>query len=566
MDDTNSKNKLDSSAPSKNLTEEKTIAKHSEDDQIPNLWQLFWMWILRIVPKRYRKYVIILIVIIPFGWWALTERANIKELPGISYMIDLVLREPIPKADPNRFSIMVANLLHDNESEFKRLILEDLKEVKDIQVLSLDRRINLEGNDPQLVQDEGHMEAKEYLETSKAQVLIWGTVIKDVPKLYWTTQGIPGYKKNGRYVVTAADQTLPELFWNDLSSILQLITFTQYAAFTSQKGNYIADQLQHYIERVKHLLHAPLPLIKNTDRALIYIILGNSLVTSGFQSGSDNDLVEAIIIYQDILNILNQNNSPHNWALVQNNLGNALTMLGEHRDSLDYFTRAILAYNEALKERKREIVPLDWAATNQNLGIVLSEYGYRKNDTTILKDAVTTLEYALEEQPLEYVPVKWAMTYHNLGTALFRLGILEEGTENLWRSVTAFNQASRVRVEDKFPLDWSATQNNLGLSLFEIGEREIKIDLMRQGLDAYKNALKERKRDKTPYLWAETVNNMGTAFLFIGKVKNDKEIINLAINAFQDVLDLYDEMGSKDLYNRISINLRSTKRALKNCK
>ena len=54
-------------------------------------------------------------------------------------------RWPVPKADPNRYAIMVAHLENDPQAEHERLIIEALKEFEGVQTLSLDRTISLEG-------------------------------------------------------------------------------------------------------------------------------------------------------------------------------------------------------------------------------------------------------------------------------------------------------------------------------------------------------------------------------------------------------------------------------------
>ncbi|MDR0715878.1 MAG: tetratricopeptide repeat protein, partial [Azoarcus sp.] len=138
----------------------------------------------------------------------------------------------------------------------------------------------------------------------------------------------------------------------------------------------------------------------------------------GREFGDNDALLEAIVLYRQILSRIDRAVAPLDWAATQNNLGVALWTLGERESGTARLEEAVAAYREALEERTRERVPLDWAGTQNNLGNVLSSLGERESGTARLEEAVAAYREAQKEYTRERVPLDWAMTQNNLGTAL----------------------------------------------------------------------------------------------------------------------------------------------------
>ena len=89
---------------------------------------------------------------------------EISKLPGLKTIIEITVRESIPKSDSNRFSILVAHLENDSNKENETLIIESLKEIEGIQVLSIDRTIETEGSVPEEKEIIGHEVSRKYLQ------------------------------------------------------------------------------------------------------------------------------------------------------------------------------------------------------------------------------------------------------------------------------------------------------------------------------------------------------------------------------------------------------------------
>jgi hypothetical protein len=198
----------------------------------------------------------VIIVILLLGWW---NWKDIQERPGISEAIEFITRAPIPKADPQHFSIIMAHLENDPQGHMEQIVIEDLKEFEGIQVLRIDRTIEVSGGQPEAGEQEGHEDARMLLQRSGANAMLWGSVLRHegraVPKLHWTVAGeAQPARAFGRYrPLTETDLSLPLLFWEDLAQILRLLVVTESAKFKNLQGHYIADRLTPFVDRVRTL-------------------------------------------------------------------------------------------------------------------------------------------------------------------------------------------------------------------------------------------------------------------------------------------------------------------------
>ena len=306
------------------------------------------------------------------GWGA------IENLPGVTAVLSRLgeLRR-MPRAQGDRFSILVAKIENDKEGVHRRLIADALQgrfDKGEVEVLLPNRTITTSGSDkPQEAAKAGHERARVLLRETNANVMVWGEALDtktDAPmRLHWTVNAQSDLNKSSeKYRPTEAGYDLPELFWTDLSDALGLLATAQVASFASQDGSFVADQLEPFIKRVRNLVLSG--KLSDQQQASLRLILADGLSTFGEQRGDSGALQEAVNTYREALKEYTRERVPLDWATTQNNLGNALRALGERESGTAHLEDAVTAYREALKERTRERVPLDWAETQKNLDIV----------------------------------------------------------------------------------------------------------------------------------------------------------------------------------------------------
>lgn len=468
---------------------------------------------------------------------------ELQKLPGIRFLVNRPTQQPIPRADPAQFSILVARLEHDSNDEQHRLVLQTLSEFAGIQVLALDRQIAPEAADAGAAERFGHDQARSYLVVAQAQVVLWGTVLKQgersLPKLYWTAAPTTRLSKHSdRYPANQHDLRLPELFWQDLTAVLGTVALIQASEFDAQRGTFVADRLQQFINKLRTLLSpsaAATPWPPET-RVRIQTILADALTTYGEQAGNNTALQEAVDTYKELVLEDTRERVPLDWAMTQNSLGLALWRLGARESDTARLDEAVSAYCDALLEYTRERVPLDWATTQNNLGLALQTLGERESSTARLDEAVAAYRNALLEYTRECLPLDWAMIQNNLGSVLSTLGERENDTARLGEAVAAYRAALLERTRERVPLSWAMTQNNLGNALSTLGEIESGTMRLDEAVVAYRAALLEQTRERVPLYWAGTQNNLGNALQILGERENDTARLDEAVAAYYDAL------------------------------
>ena len=304
----------------------------NEDIKPPTSWERIQRWVFR----RFGVRGLIGLFFLVVAFYIYINWGNVSTLPGVAPIVEYLSRWSIPKADHDRFSVMVAHLENDANREHERMIVEALKEFEGIQVLVLDRSISLEGPVPEDMENQGHENARRYLKQSGASVLIWGTILSrggtSIPKLYWTaSRGDELKPKRYDTPLTDTQLRLPDVFWSDLAKILQLLVASRAAEFSDRTGHYIADRLPLFIARVRTLLETSLGRPGwNADAVeTARLIMANALSILGAQSGKSEHLEEAVTACREALKEWTRERVPLQWAGTQNNLGCALSSLGE---------------------------------------------------------------------------------------------------------------------------------------------------------------------------------------------------------------------------------------------
>ena len=471
-------------------------------------------------------------------WW---QWDHISVLPGVQPLVARVAEKALPKAVPGKFNIALAHLDGDDKHEMERLIRESLAEFPNVATLSFDRLIASKQDSTGKDEHDGHEHARKLLHAANADVLIWGVVLKQggksVAKLYWTpARDVAQARSAGRYQTTE-DLSLSSMFWQDLTNVLGLLVANNDADFVAQEGQYSADRLEPFIQRVRELVRSNKTEQWNaTTRANVLTILGNALTTYADQSGRNEPLQEAIALHGEALKLRPRDTAPVFWAATQNSLGVALVILGQRESNPARLNQAVSAYRDALQERTRERAPLLWARTQNNLGTALRILGQREPDDARLDEAVAAYHEALLERTREKVPLAWATTQNNLGDALRILGERHAGTVRLNDAVNAYREALLERTREKVPLYWAATQNNLGVALGLLGERESDPARLDEAVTAYRKALQERTREKVPLYWAATQNNLGNALRMLGQREAGSTRLDEAVAALREAL------------------------------
>src|SRR5271156_261465 len=200
-------------APLENSDPVFTLPGSSADEQPPDVGKIISTWLWQQIVKRFGlRWAVVLagFLFICFLIW--NYREDLETLFSFTQTL-ISERRPLPKANPNVFTVALVHLEDDEKGQMESNIVDALGDVKGIAVVDFNR--------PPISDDDREKLAQEYLRESGAQVLICGKVItisgKSVPKLYWTVaDNVHLPKESGRYFLRE-DLSLPPVFMSDLA-------------------------------------------------------------------------------------------------------------------------------------------------------------------------------------------------------------------------------------------------------------------------------------------------------------------------------------------------------------
>ena len=519
-------------------------------------------------------------------------------------------REALPKAQQGRFTVAIARLENDDRRHVESLIVDALRELRGVQILRFDRMISLEGAVPEESELRGHQKAHTYLDQSGANVLIWGTVLehdgRTAPRLFWSTH-FASRRSSELYI--PRDFKLPQIFWEDLAEVLRVAVFSSAAVLFPFSGRYIADQLERFTTRLRHLLRARDEKgWSDLEYARMRALFGHALTLLAMQCGNYSRLDEAITALRGALQIIPQSSNPLEWATTADylgfayrlsgeimpdasrlreaadilndisnqgqldpapalkasifrNLASVLFRLGEREGGSDSLRQSLRALGTAYRVGIHHELKGSCAATLSVMGVTLKEIGNRELTSTKICAAIKVNRKALAFFPREVEPLDWAKIQGNLATALQLLGRRQQSAELLKEAVAIFREVLQEHTRERVPLDWAGAQHNLGSALADLGELEKDPVILREGLAVLRESLAERTRDRVPVWWAATQYAIGESLLALGELTDDINSIALAADALKLAAD---EWQQSPYYRLRALQSRVTaRRALK---
>jgi tetratricopeptide (TPR) repeat protein len=450
--------------------------------------------------------------------WIISHWDVFRYIPGVSQIERRLREKSIPRADPTRFSVAVAHLSGDSSNHAgENLLVEDLRELKGIQVLRFDRMIDVSGSSPEEAEKSGHRQAQKYLSQSGADVLIWGIVLSSpgqvVFKLFWTTN-TGELARSGRYQPTS-NLKLPEGFASDIKNMLSLLILAQQSEY--QRGVYAVEQLSAQVEQINSLYQQKGHIWDPEFTISLRILLAASFAMIGEQANSAVSFKQSIEICRDLMRSVTRERNAPRWAWLKNSEGLSLLDLGDREQTPEKFDEAIVSFTESLKVRTRDKFPLDWARTQSNLGSAHIRIGERKRSVQTLNEALKILEEALKEQDVKRAPWDRAVTHNRLARALWVLGRMQSDIAILKNAETAIRAALAQWTPSRSPLFWGAAQWSLGNILYSIAELERGTKTVADAITSLENAHKVYTRDRHPMQWANIQSILGNAFRLRGE-------------------------------------------------
>lgn len=383
-------------------------------------------------------------------WW---NWDKIQKLPGVAWLLARLFPHkdapptPLPRPKEGRLAVAVVHLDGDLNSEMERLVTEALSEVEDLQVLRFDRVIASTGGNVEDAIQAGHNQARGLLVESGADILVWGTVLRNgpvaIPKLHWTaSRDLPVESRSRRYMLSEQLE-FPDIFRSDLTEILDLLVLAIGVYFSPQKPR-TRGPLPEFIKRVHKLLTSEGAQWPPATRRNLTFALADLCLVHGIQDWKNDEwlrmardayenaipkddtvwyshtyltafynlaqvhlyrgtclnnrefTISALELYRRIAGITAATDYPEDrWLYVASHtqLGNILRVMGDEDDDPVKLSEALAAYREVADTHD----PYFRHQILFGLAEVLRLIGEHETDTVHLKQAVASYEAVIRE-------------------------------------------------------------------------------------------------------------------------------------------------------------------------
>lgn len=487
---------------------------------------------------------------IVFPLWS--NWSSARAWPGVPALIAGWKTEPISKANPKRYAIVVADLVDDPGQEHSTLLVTLLREFPGFQVIPIHRTISLPaGSDSDAQEAAAHRVAVKYLEESGASILIWGSLLrlgdKTQPQLRITTDSA-GPAPAHQYDFETPSR-LPTPLWNTLATTLSMVIDAEYTHIQagSNHGQLSAAELRSFIDRLGFLLSAVdekfgwHPTLASEMR----IHLGDAFRLYGEQANERGSIERALIHYRVAAIAYSPEKTPAEWARLQNKRASAQMDLAVGSTDPTYLHAAMSTLRDTLALSSGDRAEREVWNTRASLGLALIHLSEIERDPRRAEEAIAEFRAALNEPRPWYSGVTdHGFMLSGLGRALTVAGEHDAQPARLREAIGILERASNDLPPRLAPRMFAAAQVHLGAALLELGDRESDRDLLGRAVAAYENAMKYVDRNPDKLDWTVAAEGRCLARMRLGSLDREAPFIRECLAPLQEVVSIRARAGA----------------------
>ena len=466
---------------------------------------------------------------------------QVVKVPGVSWLVGVFKRAPLPLFEPGVFGVLVADLENDskNGAGASGLRSSIASKTEGVTVVRLNRRIDGMGKGTPSSVAKAQKNAHRYLEKTQAQVLVWGLVHtagkeKEL-ELFIDHLGEKGEAKPKPFRYEKGI-FIKEEFYSDMINVLAMTITSRYTMFQELQKQEMVSLVEPHAKACREFLRNE--YLPPSRRADVRQHLAKTLCTLAQHTDTIRLLGEAVELQKANLAEVSRDDDPERWAQAQDSLGVALLELGRQEIEQDRLKEAVAAFSTALEIRTRDTLLVPWVVTQTHLAQALIELGGRNLEYAPINAAINLLREVLEDITLEQHPEEWATIKFLLGTANIVQRFSDESESILADAYRVLQEVFAVWTRERHPQQWANSKHELGVILRNIGARDVSINRFEESAQALRGALEVRTRARVPLEWAESNNALGETLYRLGEREVDNKLLLDALTTHQEVLEV----------------------------
>jgi hypothetical protein len=525
------------------------------------------------IGKRNLTYTMILVVLAAL---TLLITPDFRRVVGHASSVVASLWFSLPHADPNKFTVFVAELADDQQNTARNAIVIALQNTEGITIQLLSTSIAAEGSSEVEV---GEERARKYLKQSGAELLIWGALLPidghETVHLYFTTLRTAGVEDLvGQYELQPSLIIDPS-FWGDLVDSIRLAVVSSATTTAHDNCSKISQQLKALIEAVSRSIDgAGAQYWPTSTRMSVRLSLARALINLGFLTGKREPFQEAVelcrsaiaasasnsktgaaaeVLLAASLSGASQFDAPSeaaqdmteasennrlairsltpgkHQATAQLMLGLDLIRLSSLGDSVKWekLHEGLVALQAARDSLDQKREPWLWNMATLFHGVGQLVWATRPGDHRVeLAETELSLNESLKLMR-DQDPSTWALTQLGLGSAHLMLGLRPSKPEEpqLRQAVEGFEKSLTVATRSCSPIVWALDERGLGRALSSLGETTGSIEDLRQGESAFRSELSVHTDANFPEQWAEAQLGLSEALRLQGVRRRDAKLV-----------------------------------------
>lgn len=304
--------------------------------------------------RRMRGWIQLGLLALALGLWGCGGETPAPVMAKPAASVAPKAPEALPKAEAGRFAILVTGFEGDEDQNkdgegdtttglvqgFMELnaqvfgaammgLVANRANIKSFQILTTKRILEKpKGADPDRSTQQGHEEARKWLEESGASVLVWGQVLargaERVPVVHLTGRREQG--GGGRYPL-GQNIEMPQALAKDVGAVLHLVVLSEASGLDVNGGSYVAEQLKPFMQKAEALLGSAKLREAFGGEKLgdIRWALGNAQWRYGEQKGDRGVLEKAEASFKEAAKDFGKEAHPEQWALMR--MSRALSLI-----------------------------------------------------------------------------------------------------------------------------------------------------------------------------------------------------------------------------------------------
>ena len=428
----------------------------------------------------------------------------------------------------DRIGIRVAPLIGENSSKFTRQIISALGNNNCVETRSFHKNIHIDLNENILPQvNVLFKKVRNDLAHKRADILVWGYIsslkkiiyLRFIPLTMWDQQAPGAFNLE-------TEIALPIEFQKPQVDLLRFITISAALQSMSKRSPVSIRLLKSYLETASQAIHIQTETQEISDRVANENCYASALCTLSLPNYEKDILESALSHFRRALELIEKKDRASIYGHIQKHIGSILHIEADRIGDMKVLKEAICCLEDSGQYIDSNENPQSWGTSQFRLGLISYRQGQSLGDTGHLKNSVEQFKLALDVYDRKTNSKRWAEIMSHFAQALQVLGEHTQSLEALATSANACLAILEVRSKEKTPIAWAAAQNNLGSALFLLGKRTRNVGRLKRAITAFEQCLDLYQEINAKKLAEITYSNLRRARDMLTNFEWEDSILN----------------------------------------